>query len=119
MLEWVLLRIGFDVVSFVSFQCSKHGEEFIEYKCRYCCSAALFYCFGTTHFCNGCHNAAGQVARNKPITCPAGPNRKKLKGPCPLGFKHPPTGEEFCMGCRLCPSDKFILDNVREEMETD
>ena len=36
--------------------CPKHGTDFLEYKCRYCCSVAVFFCFGTTHFCNPCHD---------------------------------------------------------------
>jgi RCR-type E3 ubiquitin transferase len=35
--------------------CNKHGDDFLEYKCRYCCSVAVWFCFGTTHFCNTCH----------------------------------------------------------------
>ncbi|GBP93144.1 hypothetical protein EVAR_69406_1 [Eumeta japonica] len=36
--------------------CPKHGADFLEYKCRYCCSVAVFFCFGTSHFCNACHD---------------------------------------------------------------
>ena len=36
--------------------CPRHGIEFLDYKCRYCCSVAVWFCFGTTHFCNKCHN---------------------------------------------------------------
>jgi hypothetical protein len=36
--------------------CPKHGTDYLEYKCRYCCSVAVFFCFGTTHFCNACHD---------------------------------------------------------------
>ena len=25
-------------------ECAKHGTEYIEYKCRYCCSVAVFFC---------------------------------------------------------------------------
>ena len=31
------------------------GTAPIEYKYRYCCSVDIFFCFGTTHFCNACH----------------------------------------------------------------
>lgn len=24
--------------------CKKHGNEFIDFKCRYCCSVALWFC---------------------------------------------------------------------------
>lgn len=26
--------------------CPKHGSDYIEFKCRYCCSAASWYCWG-------------------------------------------------------------------------
>nr|KAG5689428.1 hypothetical protein BaRGS_012250 [Batillaria attramentaria] len=55
--------------------CPKHGSDFLEYKCRYCCSVAVFFCFGTTHFCNACHDDFQRVT-NIPKTnlprCPAG-----------------------------------------------
>uniref|UniRef100_A0A2I3HS24 RCR-type E3 ubiquitin transferase n=1 Tax=Nomascus leucogenys TaxID=61853 RepID=A0A2I3HS24_NOMLE len=55
--------------------CPKHGTDFLEYKCRYCCSVAVFFCFGTTHFCNEELHTVLQV-------CPKG---KQLEGTeCPL-----------------------------------
>ncbi|KAL3880994.1 hypothetical protein ACJMK2_033195 [Sinanodonta woodiana] len=43
---------------FVCVRCSQtnikicaHGVDHLEYKCRYCCSMARWFCFGTTHFC--------------------------------------------------------------------
>lgn len=55
--------------------CPKHGTDFLEYKCRYCCSVAVFFCFGSTHFCNNCHDDFQRVT-NIPKTqlpfCPAG-----------------------------------------------
>lgn len=77
--------------------CKKgHGSKYIEYKCRYCCSVATFFCFGKTHFCNNCH-----------LTRPDG-NPKYVpplcKGPrqCPLKVGHAPNGEECCLGCSMC-----------------
>ena len=33
----------------------------------------------------------------------AGPKAKQLEGDeCPLHVKHPPTGEEFALGCGVC-----------------
>lgn len=55
--------------------CPKHGADFLEYKCRYCCSVAVFFCFGTTHFCNPCHDDFQRVttiAKNNLPSCPAG-----------------------------------------------
>lgn len=35
--------------------CKTHGKEFIEFKCRFCCSVATWFCWGSTHFCDPCH----------------------------------------------------------------
>nr|CAD7443817.1 unnamed protein product [Timema bartmani] len=63
--------------------CPKHGTDFLEYKCRYCCSTAVFFCFGTTHFCNACHDDFQRVTnipRLELPTCPAeGCKRERLE----------------------------------------
>ncbi|XP_058840925.1 E3 ubiquitin-protein ligase highwire [Topomyia yanbarensis] len=86
--------------------CPKHGTDFLEYKCRYCCSVAVFFCFGTTHFCDTCHDdfqRLTNIPKNKLPKCPAGPKAKQLIGEeCPLHVIHPPTGEEFALGCGIC-----------------
>ncbi|XP_078322875.1 E3 ubiquitin-protein ligase MYCBP2-like [Crassostrea virginica] len=86
--------------------CPRHGADYLQYKCRYCCSVAMFHCFGTTHFCDPCHSnyttVHGKPASSLP-QCPAGPCGKQLPGSeCPLGIQHPPTGEEFVIGCAMC-----------------
>uniref|UniRef100_A0A9J7XY67 E3 ubiquitin-protein ligase MYCBP2 n=1 Tax=Cyprinus carpio carpio TaxID=630221 RepID=A0A9J7XY67_CYPCA len=61
--------------------CSKHGTDFLEYKCRYCCSVAVFFCFGTTHFCNACHDdfqRMTSVPKEELPHCPAGTTLKCL-----------------------------------------
>ena len=35
--------------------CPTHGSEFIEFKCKFCCSIAQWFCWGNTHFCEPCH----------------------------------------------------------------
>ncbi|XP_063160580.1 E3 ubiquitin-protein ligase MYCBP2 isoform X6 [Candoia aspera] len=86
--------------------CPKHGTDFLEYKCRYCCSVAVFFCFGTTHFCNACHDdfqRMTSIPKEELPHCPAGPKGKQLEGTeCPLHVAHPPTGEEFALGCGVC-----------------
>ena len=32
--------------------CLIHGNEYIQWKCQFCCSLASLFCYGTTHFCN-------------------------------------------------------------------
>jgi len=34
--------------------------------------------------------------------CPAGPLGAHLEGECPLKMAHPPTGQEFALGCGIC-----------------
>ncbi|CAL4142860.1 unnamed protein product, partial [Meganyctiphanes norvegica] len=86
--------------------CPKHGTDFLEYKCRYCCSVAVFFCFGTTHFCNACHDDFQRVTnipKGDLPRCPAGPRAQQLEGEeCPLHVQHPATGEEFALGCGVC-----------------
>jgi hypothetical protein len=67
-------------------RCAVHGSDHIEYKCRFCCEVASWYCWGTTHFCSTCHLTASTV-QPKPCTC---------------GRDHPPNGREHAFGCALC-----------------
>jgi E3 ubiquitin-protein ligase MYCBP2 len=86
--------------------CPKHGTEFIQWKCQFCCSIAVFFCFGTTHFCGKCHDMPSQMqdmARTGKLPkCPAGPQGKQLAGECPLGVPHPEPGVESALGCSVC-----------------
>lgn len=86
--------------------CPKHGTDFLEYKCRYCCSVAVYFCFGTTHFCNPCHDDFRRItaiAKKDLPQCPAGPRARQLEGSeCPLHVQHPQTGDEFALGCGVC-----------------
>jgi RCR-type E3 ubiquitin transferase len=87
--------------------CPRHGKEYLEFKCRYCCTVAIWYCFGTTHFCETCHNnlQVQQIPKGDLPVCPAGPAGKQLCGECPLKLSpedHPPTGDEFALGCSIC-----------------
>ena len=77
--------------------CNKHGAEYIDFKCKWCCSISLWFCHGNTHYCDPCHRIAG---RNKPTNC-NGVN-------CPLKVQHPPAGTEFALGCSLCRSNRFV-----------
>jgi len=75
--------------------CNKHGPEFLEYKCRYCCAPSVFFCWGTSHFCESCHNKAGMLALLPRDQLPK----------CTCNVDHPPNGEEFCMGCLGCKNE--------------
>ena len=78
--------------------CPKHGTTYIDYKCRWCCNIALFFCWGTTHFCEPCHRDPGRRLPNRPL-CHGDVSK------CQLHTAHPPDGEEFALGCSLCRSD--------------
>uniref|UniRef100_A0A913I5E3 RCR-type E3 ubiquitin transferase n=1 Tax=Strongyloides stercoralis TaxID=6248 RepID=A0A913I5E3_STRER len=94
--------------------CTKHGTEYIEYKCRFCCSVAVYFCFGTTHFCQICHSDFQRLMILKGDelpSCPVGPKAtpiiidgeiKDKKDVCPLKINHPETGVEFSLGCGAC-----------------
>mmetsp|Transcript_8858 Transcript_8858/g.1264 ORF Transcript_8858/g.1264 Transcript_8858/m.1264 type:complete len:166 (+) Transcript_8858:1299-1796(+) len=81
--------------------CPTHGKDFIEFKCKFCCSISAWFCWGTTHFCDDCHtrqNKGDYLNRKAKSELP-----KCLgKGRCPLKIEHPPNGEEFAMGCAVC-----------------
>merc|ERR1712232_233399 len=75
--------------------CPKHGQEYIEYRCRFCCNVAVFYCWGNTHFCDPCHKIAQEIAVRKKEDLPK----------CTCGGKHPPNGDEYCLGCSYCKAE--------------
>jgi len=77
--------------------CQKHGKDYIEYKCKFCCNVAIWFCWGNTHFCDECHKKASTIAKVP----------KKDLPKCSCKLKHPPNGEEFSLGCGLCTSDSF------------
>ncbi|GBG72873.1 hypothetical protein CBR_g12593 [Chara braunii] len=77
-----------------------HGKDYIQFKCRYCCSVATFFCWGTTHFCDNCHTTRPDRHKDRmPAPCPG-------LGSCPLGVPHPPQGLECYLGCALCRYDE-------------
>ncbi|KAH7646731.1 e3 ubiquitin-protein ligase-like protein [Dermatophagoides farinae] len=85
--------------------CPKHGTDFLEYKCRFCCSVAVYFCFGSTHFCNACHDDFQRLISLKEYPqCPVGPHSIPIDDcdECPLHVQHPPTGQEFALGCGIC-----------------
>eukprot|EP01064_Diplonema_japonicum_P033703 TRINITY_DN6729_c0_g1_i1.p1 TRINITY_DN6729_c0_g1~~TRINITY_DN6729_c0_g1_i1.p1 ORF type:complete len:617 (+),score=49.20 TRINITY_DN6729_c0_g1_i1:107-1957(+) len=82
--------------------CRIHGSEFIEYKCKFCCSVAQWFCWGTTHFCISCHRMQERgefVTKKKIAELPSCEGRHT----CNLRVDHPPNGtEEFALGCAVC-----------------
>ncbi len=80
--------------------CSKHGTEYLEYKCRFCCKLAVYFCWGTTHMCLSCHADHAKITRMAKEELP----KCAGVGKCPAGGKHPAAGEEHCLGCGVCAS---------------
>lgn len=73
--------------------CAKHGTRYMQYKCRFCCSLATWFCWGNTHFCEPCHAQAPGIARRKLALLP----------PCTCGRPHPPNGTvDFAVACIAC-----------------
>lgn len=101
-------------------KCDKHGTDQIDWKCQYCCSTALFCCFGTHYMCAPCHDEYN-TSMNPPTKDCNGIN-------CPLGIAHPPPNKDprqggvFPLGCGICRSEKLeILANrdVRQVITTE
>ena len=87
-------------------ECSKHGKEFISYKCRFCCKHASWFCWGTTHFCEDCHkrqNNGDYLSKYPKDKLP-----KCNKETCEVGGNHPPNGEEYALGCSQCQSEQDV-----------
>ena len=87
-----------------SSNCPKHGTDYIEFKCKFCCSISQWFCWGNTHFCEPCHKRqcnGDYVSRKKVSELPKCPG----KDLCPLKVAHPPNGTEFSLGCAICRNE--------------
>ena len=80
--------------------CPKHGKDFIEYKCRFCCKIASWFCWQTTHFCEDCHKR--QEKHDYLTNYPLDKLPKCNKSTCEVGGHHPPNGNEYALGCSIC-----------------
>ena len=76
-----------NLLKFYSFiqTCIVHGSEFIDYKCRFCCSIASYRCGGPTSYCTMCHDGKNP---NRGKQCPG-------VDKCPLKIQHAPNGCNF------------------------
>jgi E3 ubiquitin-protein ligase MYCBP2 len=57
-------------------ECKKHGKDYIQFKCRFCCALSTWLCWDKTHFCSNCHGAHW----GKLVTYPTGVNKLKMPG---------------------------------------
>ena len=93
-------------------KCEKHGTAQIDWKCQFCCSVALFCCFGTHYMCESCHDNYDEE-ENMPLHDCNGID-------CPLGIPHPPPHQDpkqggvFPLGCGICRSEKMELLKNRD-----
>lgn len=88
--------------------CKIHGKDFIEYKCKFCCKIASWYCWGTTHFCDNCHKR--QCRGDYVSKYPKEKLPKCNKETCEVGGNHPPNGTEYSLGCSVC---RNTLENIK------
>lgn len=84
-------------------------RAFYVWKCRYCCERASYVCYGSTHFCNSCHQRNSNRAAGEemiPMECPgaghcstplADGEEKHANGPAPEC--------ELLLHCGWCLSD--------------
>ena len=81
-------------------KCNKHGDKNILYKCCYCCHVGVWYCHGTTHYCEPCHGGYGGCLKVKECIG---------KKDCPLYGEHPTNDgrTQFAIGCSMCLSDEL------------
>lgn len=82
--------------------CTIHGNEFIDNKCSFCCSIALFVTEGGKKFhCQPCFN---NMMEKRPVPqsdCTGGQT-------CPLKISsHPRAPTKYALGCALCRSEKL------------
>ena len=97
--------------------CEKHGNEFVDWKCLFCCSLATFICAGGTgHYCTPCHNDAMAGRLSVKTECCGGKE-------CPLGVPNHPKADRnankarFPLGCSLCRSEKITLIKNNENAD--
>ena len=84
--------------------CAKHGKDFIEYKCKFCCKIASWFCWGTTHFCEDCHKR--QCNNDYVSKYPKDKLPRCNRATCEVGGNHPPNGEEYALGCSICRNNE-------------
>lgn len=36
--------------------CAIHGDDWLSFKCRFCCNISVWHCWSKTHFCEYCHS---------------------------------------------------------------
>jgi E3 ubiquitin-protein ligase MYCBP2 len=83
----------------LNVMCERHGDDHMVYKCVWCCKPALFFCWGTTHFCEECHTRPLEVVKGPWPAC---------DGKC-MFHPHEPNGTRKVVGyCRTCEAERAM-----------
>eukprot|EP01096_Ripella_sp_DP13-Kostka_P006733 TRINITY_DN2430_c0_g1_i1.p1 TRINITY_DN2430_c0_g1~~TRINITY_DN2430_c0_g1_i1.p1 ORF type:complete len:685 (+),score=256.80 TRINITY_DN2430_c0_g1_i1:184-2238(+) len=96
----------------IAAKCKTHGTDYIEFKCRFCCAIATYFCGGACHYCTPCHDKASTLTNfsdwSTKWDCGI---IKECEGPhsCPLAIHHAKNGEEFSLGCAMCRAEQKLL----------
>jgi E3 ubiquitin-protein ligase MYCBP2 len=78
--------------------CPKHKDAAMLFKCFWCCRPALFFCWGTTHFCESCHKRPLDVVK---------PPWPECDRHCQF-HPHCPNGTREIVGyCTLCEDERL------------
>jgi hypothetical protein len=81
-------------------RCMLHGHSSAIYKCDFCCSIAIYRCFGNTNFCERCHNQANS---NIYYPCPGASSCSlRIPHPCILTAQGEGSIRSFVLGCSAC-----------------
>lgn len=105
--NFMCMRCACEYLGYGKEFCEMHGNEFIDFKCMYCCSIALFVSEGGRQYdCEPCIHNALEKNRRVITDCTGGLS-------CPLAiWRHPKASKDvmeskFALGCSLCRSDKL------------
>mmetsp|Transcript_37914 Transcript_37914/g.59954 ORF Transcript_37914/g.59954 Transcript_37914/m.59954 type:complete len:1138 (-) Transcript_37914:205-3618(-) len=86
------------------YGCRLHGATATIFKCRFCCKVATYFCGSMCHYCDPCHDKAGELTDFNGWKTKDASKLPKCDGPetCPLGVSHPANGIEHPLGCSIC-----------------
>lgn len=92
--------------------CSTHGNDYMRFKCRFCCEKANWFLFGSVHFCLKCYKKFRKAVKDDPKLPIANwmndpMNQKECTvaemTKCPvLRHRHKNNPSERCLGCVTC-----------------
>lgn len=92
--------------------CTLHGEDYIEFKCMFCCKprTVTYKCHGVDFYCDTCHEDPGKLTKCDPNDCIFG-------GKHPFGFPANKKSERYSLGCTLCSAGAKVLPKVLPELK--